>query len=674
MEGGTLSPEMRGRLPQRVRIRQLETAASYAARLEEVNHLSPGTLRVTARGLVTSRTPAGVIAARTLDTALESLLEAAAELTAGHFRRQREVAGEAPNLPRYLCPYCAHGWIVEQFPHTRDYCCLKHRLWTGPGTTATKLRRPALATANERFAPPQVRLVFDDVLAAERRYRKLRARGLTSAALTAELVEVVTRPDPSAASLVTPENYPAVVSIAWLLNQRNFLETLLDPRRTYAQARAFLNAQINCTLPAAGTTLRDALWLLLRPTFLRVREQVQGEPLGRELGPLISIDCHKAGNDWIVQRPLEPFSRFLDQLEAPRGSSWPECAELFVVAGSYPRPRAAIPSHRGPTLFICAEGHVIRRYCSKVARALAADEQFCPICSGKQALSGYNSLAETNPLLARQWDHQRNGELEPSDVVSRSNKVVQWVCPTGHRYPATVANRALNGSGCAVCANFAVLVNTNDLATTHPALAAEWHPHLNGDVRPEHVISGSGNKFAWLCPNGHTYWKEIQKRKSGQGCTTCSGRHVAEGVNDLATTHPRLAAEWHPHKNGNVTPQQLSYGSDKSVYWLCPKGHEYQAPVNNRTGTKRAGCPFCSNRKLWRGYNDLVSQYPDLARDWAADLNHGLSAAEVLPGNKLRGWRCALGHEQHMMFRNRLRAKGCTECPADQRAGQTGRR
>lgn len=166
--------------------------------------------------------------------------------------------------------------------------------------------------------------------------------------------------------------------------------------------------------------------------------------------------------------------------------------------------------------------------------------------------------------------------------------------------------------------------------------------------------------------------EKIQKRKSGQGCPTCSGRHVQDGVNDLATTHP-LAAEWHPHKNGDTTPQLVSFGSDKTVYWLCPKGHDYLTPVNNRTGSKKAGCPFCSNRKLWRGYNDLESQYPDLARDWAADLNNGLIANEVLPGSRLRWWTCAFGHNQHMMFRNRLRAGGCTRCPIDKRAGRTSR-
>lgn len=662
-------PDIRTGLPLYVRIRQLETAASYAARLEEANFLNPGTLRRLAR-TIAPRSGAGMIKQSDMQTALETFLESTAGVSSGFFKRQREKASKGPDLPRYLCPFCAQGWIVEQTSHALDYCCLKHRMWTGPGTGAGTLRRPeSVEDADQQHQPPVH--VSDDVLLAERHYRKLRAQGRASDKLIAELVEVVGEKTPERIlGLVTQYNYTTVVSIARMLSRPTFLQRLLDPRRTYAEARAFLNAEVERAVPGAEGDLRDELWLLLRPTFLRVRQEVQGEPLGHQLRPLIDMDSRSAERGWTVQRPLEPFSRYLYQLEAPRGASWPERSELYVVAGSCSKPRVAVPGGRGSTLFICVAGHVIRRSCSKVARALEADTQFCPVCSGKTALAGFNSLAKTHPLLADQWDPERNAGLQSGDVVPRSNKMVHWICPRGHRYPATISNRAINGSGCPVCAGFAVLTGTNDLATTHPALAAEWHPNLNGDIRPEQVISGSNNKFAWLCPNGHTYWKTIQKRRGGQGCSTCSGRRIEIGVNDLATTHPGIAAEWHPTENGKLTPQHLSFGSDELVCWLCAAGHDFLAPINNRTGSKSAGCPYCSHRKLWPGFNDLATQYPALARDWAPDLNGGLATSEVLPGSCLRGWRCAFRHEKHMMFRNRLRAGGCTKCPVEKRAGR----
>ena len=36
----------------------------------------------------------------------------------------------------------------------------------------------------------------------------------------------------------------------------------------------------------------------------------------------------------------------------------------------------------------------------------------------------------------------------------------------------------------------------------------------------------------------------------------------------LAETHPDLAKEWHPTKNGNITPKMISAGNGKKVWWL----------------------------------------------------------------------------------------------------------
>ena len=79
-------------------------------------------------------------------------------------------------------------------------------------------------------------------------------------------------------------------------------------------------------------------------------------------------------------------------------------------------------------------------------------------------------------------------------------------------------------------------------------------------------------------------------------CPICSGQKVLEGFNDLATVNPSLAREWHPTLNGKLTAKQVTAGSSKKkVWWLCPRGHEYQATVANRSnGT---GCPICKKEQ-----------------------------------------------------------------------------
>ena len=64
------------------------------------------------------------------------------------------------------------------------------------------------------------------------------------------------------------------------------------------------------------------------------------------------------------------------------------------------------------------------------------------------------------------------------------------------------------------------------------------------------------------------------------------------GVNDLATKFPDVVAQWHPTKNGDFTPDHISGGSHRKMWWVCEKAHEWQATVSSRTygGT---GCPVC---------------------------------------------------------------------------------
>ena len=99
-------------------------------------------------------------------------------------------------------------------------------------------------------------------------------------------------------------------------------------------------------------------------------------------------------------------------------------------------------------------------------------------------------------------------------------------------------------------------------------------------------------------------------------CPFCSRHRLLSGYNDLETLFPDVAAEWHPTQNGELTPKIISARNDKKVWWKCSKGHEWQATVASRTDEKAGrGCPYCSNRKLLKGFNDLETKYPDIAKE-----------------------------------------------------------
>ena len=279
-------------------------------------------------------------------------------------------------------------------------------------------------------------------------------------------------------------------------------------------------------------------------------------------------------------------------------------------------------------------------------------------------IKGINDLATTNPELAREWHPTKNGDLLPNMITAGSEKKVWWIGKCGHEWQAMIANRN-KGVGCPICSGQQILCGYNDLATTNPELAAEWHPAKNGDLTPDMVSVGSNKKVWWLGKCGHEWQAVICSRKEGYGCPFCANRKVLSGYNDLATTNPELAAEWHPTKNGDLTPNMLSAGSKKKVWWLGKCGHEWEAVVHSRNN--ESGCPICANQKVLAGYNDLTTTNPELVAEWHPTKNGDLTPSMVCAGsNKKVWWMCQNGHEWQATIIGRSSGYGCPIC-ANQR-------
>lgn len=63
--------------------------------------------------------------------------------------------------------------------------------------------------------------------------------------------------------------------------------------------------------------------------------------------------------------------------------------------------------------------------------------------------------------------------------------------------------------------------------------------------------------------------------------------------NRLSNKNPKLAKEWHPTKNGNLTIFDVLPSSHKKVWWICKDGHEWLSSISNRN-SKGTGCPDCN--------------------------------------------------------------------------------
>jgi len=361
------------------------------------------------------------------------------------------------------------------------------------------------------------------------------------------------------------------------------------------------------------------------------------------------------------------------------------------------------------------------RGCSKCGRANAPQAHRLSVIKKK------GSLGDNYPILAKEWDTERNTDQTPWTIPSGSNIKVWWKCKKGHSWPATISSRVA-GNKCPICSSErhtsfpeqaifyyfsmvtqahsrakvngkevdillpeektgieyngrryhnrdgkketqkraalveagyrlievyegdAFLINgdqiyylfhprkkqslnevigclfekaglecppidverdsvqiwenyingekENSISNKAPHLIEEWNQEANGSITPDLVRAGSDKRVNWICKKeGHKWTATVSSRVAGNGCPICANRVILAGFNDLATRFPYIAAEWHPTKNGDLTPEKVGGGAHRKVWWKCPKGHEWDAVIKSRTGKSKCGCPECSGRK-----------------------------------------------------------------------------
>ena len=420
----------------------------------------------------------------------------------------------------------------------------------------------------------------------------------------------------------------------------------------------------------------------------------------------------------------------------------------------------------------------------------------CPVCAqnnrrrqhSKNWIEKKGSLAVHNPQLSKEWHPRKNGELTPNDVACNSHQKVWWKCSNGHEWEAIIANRN-KGRNCPYCSGRKVLLGYNDIPTVNPKLVKQWDYEKNNNLRPENFTVNSHKKVWWKCNRGHEWQATIANRNNGRECPICATEHsssfpeyaivyylkkyglkpihlwkergyeldvyipsmkiaieydgflwhqnkakndleknqkckkdgiklyrireelsplydtsidyivkknqedlsiiLIEILSDILGTYvdvdikrdyiaienlreytekdysllfsnPEVATEWNYDKNGNLRPEHLTANSHKKVWWKCSKGHEWQASISDRNNGR--GCPYCSNQKVLRGYNDLQIINPNLVKEWNYEKNELTPVDVTANSNKKVWWKCHNGHEWQATIANRNMGKGCPYC------------
>lgn len=195
---------------------------------------------------------------------------------------------------------------------------------------------------------------------------------------------------------------------------------------------------------------------------------------------------------------------------------------------------------------------------------------------------------------------------KPNEISKSNSDFYWWNCSDcGSEYDMRVSNRTNGNQNCPYCRGARVNA-TNCLATINPDLAKEWHPTKNETLTPNDLTVSSAKIVWWKCSKCDSdYDMRMYDRNNNHNCPYCKGFRVNH-TNSFASRNPDKINEWNYKRNGSITPEDVTYGSKKKIWWICDKGHEWIATPNDRSSDYN--CPKCKSSKGEVKINNILEK------------------------------------------------------------------
>lgn len=219
-----------------------------------------------------------------------------------------------------------------------------------------------------------------------------------------------------------------------------------------------------------------------------------------------------------------------------------------------------------------------------------------------------DSLLELMPEIVNMWDYEKNGNLTPDMFTKGSEKTIWMICTEcGKSYCSKAKDiYKKHTTKCIECSYYRLIKGVNDFRTKYPNLAKEYDYEKNEKRFEDLNLGERKNKFYWKCSKcGYEWRASIDSRINSKYCPRCASAVGAKtrSLNkikkegSLATNFPDIAKEWHPAKNGDLKPEEMTCGNKKVVWWKCSRcGNEWENSVALRTkGFGR--CKKCNGKK-----------------------------------------------------------------------------
>lgn len=159
------------------------------------------------------------------------------------------------------------------------------------------------------------------------------------------------------------------------------------------------------------------------------------------------------------------------------------------------------------------------------------------------------------------------------------------------------------------------------------------------NILPETTSVKSRKLALWKCGAGHKWEMTISHFRTVLSCPYCSGRRAIPGETDLGTVHPELRKEW----NDSRSYTEFLPNSTYEASWKCKEGHLFTSKICRRT-VRGDSCPYCSGKRVMKGFNNLFFTHPGLEEIWDSDRNTVDPDNVSYGSHKKVWWRCDKGH------------------------------
>ena len=318
--------------------------------------------------------------------------------------------------------------------------------------------------------------------------------------------------------------------------------------------------------------------------------------------------------------------------------------------------------------------------------------------------------------------------IHPTDVTYGSKVEVFWKCARGHSWKVAVYRRTTNNEGCPHCSKelktsypekiiafYMSQLFADTLENYHlkelkkleldifiPSLkigieydGSRWHKDVEKDKTKDRLCKECGIMLFRVretgCPNYES--ESIKLTTTYKSNAELSGviKRIIEIINnkfgcsktidvDIDRDSPKILSkvvtqikdnsiaksplidEWDWDKNKGVDPSLIPVFSNRKFWWKCKLGHSWKNQASKRSIGRN--CPYCSGQKILKGFNDLESQFPDIAKEWDYSKNTKKPDEVTAKSNKKYWWicpKCGHSYETRIYIRTGMGC-GCPEC------------